>query len=291
MKTTKFLFGVALAVLMIGCDDDRYPIDDSYAKPEENYITQGNRKPIVDIVFIHGMAVNNESWSAQVEYFESRRRVININLPYVGCVAETKSPFYYDFQMLADIVHETLSQAKVSQALIVGHSSGFAVAKELAIRHPNDVKKIINVDFEPFFYPAEGSPERDSFVQFMENAFLPGICAGVMKEVFLQKMCPEGITPDCVRDYVWCCMSNFPSELGCNLFTELTRESLFCSSIKCTVPVLSIHAKEMDDAFKQRMRSSFPAIEFVSMPFPSGHFIQMEYPDLFNELVENFAFR
>jgi pimeloyl-ACP methyl ester carboxylesterase len=298
MKKIKILWLIAVPTLLaVSCEKKAEFVDFSdWAEMgstgiETNFHVIGNEKSKVDLVFIHGMAVDNQSWLNQVDYFKNKARVININLPYVGDGTTYDTETQYNFELLADAVHSVLQKLKSVRAVIVGHSSGFAVAKELAIKYPQDVSKIINVDFEPFFYPPVGSPAREGFIDFIENTFLPGICSGVMKEGFISMMCPPGITPESVTAYFRSEMYAFPGVIGCQLFNCLTREELFQYKGWNDIPLLSIHVSEKDEVFRANMATAFPGVQFMILPVPSGHFIQMEHPDLFNEIVENFVFK
>jgi len=319
MKTIRLLFGIAVAVLMMsscekstvfteeeGWTEMKSPVfteEEGWAamkspdfKPfpnlQTNYYVTGTTETGVDIVFIHGLAMSASDWTKQVEFFNDKARVININLPYVGDGYDFDLETDYTFQLLADAVHSVLHQVKSKKAIIVGHSSGFAVGKELGLRHPENVGMLINLDLNPFFYPPVGDPSREEYIYGIDSIFLPMVASPTQEflDINLDMMCPPDITPSWIRDYVKSRMQQFPTQLGYKLFYQLTREELFLPQKWTNIPTLSIFNGPRDEMFLDLIEAVTPGMKFEFMPMPCGHYIQMEQPDMVNEMIYNFAF-
>jgi pimeloyl-ACP methyl ester carboxylesterase len=253
-----------------------------------NYFVSGYKKSNVDIILIHGLATNRFCWLNQVEYFKTKARVININLPYVGTGYVYNTEQEWTFELLADAVYSVMEKEKSSNAVVIGHSSGYAVGKELAIKYPSAVSKLVNVDFNPFAWPPEGTPEREAYISWLEGFFLPSLQAGILKDFFIESMCPTNVTPIEIRNYLINCMESIPKTLSYKLFYQLTREELWLPK-PFEKPVLSIHVAENPLGFINLERIH-PNIVFEVVPFPSGHFIQMEHPNWFNQAIDDFVF-
>jgi pimeloyl-ACP methyl ester carboxylesterase len=86
-------------------------------------------------------------------------------------------------------------------------------------------------------------------------------------------------------------MQEFPGDLAYKLFYQLTREELFLPKKWPNIPTLSIFGTPKDEAFFQRMEEVTQGMEFEIMPMPCGHYLQMEKPDLINEMILNFALK
>jgi pimeloyl-ACP methyl ester carboxylesterase len=297
MKTLKYLTVILIVLFTLtNCEDDYKPQlieQEGWAEMQDpniktNYFISGYDDAKVDIILIHGLATNHLSWLNQVEYFKTKARVININLPYVGTGYDYNSEHNWTFELLADAVYSVMKKVKSRNAVVIGHSSGYAVGKELAIKYPSAVSKLINVDFLPFTWPPEGDPARQEFIKWREAFFLPAILSGILQEFFIESQCPTGITPLNIREYTLNCMQSMPKQLAYELFCQLTCEELWLPK-PFGIPVLCIHIAENLVGFNNLV-NIHPNISFEVVPYPSGHFIQMEHPKLTNQIIEKFVF-
>jgi pimeloyl-ACP methyl ester carboxylesterase len=252
-----------------------------------NYFVSGAENAKVDIIFIHGIATNHLSWLDQVEYFKTKARVININLPYVGSDYDYNYGHNWTFQLLADAVYAVMKELKTKKAVLVGHSSGYAVCKEVVLKYPKEVSKVVNVDGEPWLWPAEGDPFRSEFEGF-RNWFLSAILSGELLDIAMAGSCPDGVTPQDVYDYVYFCSYNFPLDLLHSLFVNLTLEELWVPKPWST-PIISINAVDKPAIFEY-FKVLHPNIQNYVIPYPAGHFIQMEQPEWVNQVIDDFVF-
>lgn len=259
---------------------------------QTNYTVQGHGS--VDLVLIHGIAMNNECWPDQIDYFKRKARIININLPYVGdgYAYDYNNLDYseYSIELLIRSVYAVLEQTKSlhRKVVLVGHSSGYLVAKEFIIRYPGIAKMMINVDGNPWIYPTT-EPERSAFLEWLENFFaLVRQAPPWFVELNVNSSCPVGISSEEVREYVRKCIYAIPGELVYNLFIIFSNEQLNLPGEWDNTPTLSIHISEPS---RKRLEAMHPGITFAVVQEPSGHYVQMDQPEVVNSLIDDFIFK
>lgn len=91
------------------------------------------------IVLVHGSTVTRKSWVLQVKALEQDYRVIAIDLPAHGRLADR--PF--DFDRAVARVRDVVQLEAGGRALIVGLSLGGHVAEVYAARHPEQVAGLV----------------------------------------------------------------------------------------------------------------------------------------------------
>ena len=103
------------------------------------YEVHGEGKPLV---LLHG-AFNtiNMAFGQLIPELSKKRQVIAVELQGHGRTADIDRPF--SFESMADDVDALLKYLKIDSADILGYSMGGGVAWQMAIRHPQSVRKLI----------------------------------------------------------------------------------------------------------------------------------------------------
>lgn len=104
---------------------------------EIHYAVSG-RGPVV--VLVHGLGGFAESWQWNIEALSSRATVYALDLPGFGRSAKPRAP--YDLTYFASALGGFLDAVGASQAAVVGHSLGGAVALTYALIHPMRVERL-----------------------------------------------------------------------------------------------------------------------------------------------------
>jgi pimeloyl-ACP methyl ester carboxylesterase len=99
-----------------------------------------------NVMFLHGWTCDSQDWSGQLPFFESRYRVVSVDLRGHGKSEVMPSGTYSPEHYVADI--ETLIATRYANEpfVIVGHSMGGQIAARLAARRPDLVSAVVSVD-------------------------------------------------------------------------------------------------------------------------------------------------
>jgi pimeloyl-ACP methyl ester carboxylesterase len=93
------------------------------------------------VVLLHGFLENLGMWTAFVDEFSKKNRVIAIDLLGHG---ETECLGYiHTMEDQADMVHHVLHELKIRKAVFIGHSMGGYVALAFAELYPDNVKGLV----------------------------------------------------------------------------------------------------------------------------------------------------
>lgn len=142
-----------------------------YGSSLVHYGIAGQGAPAV--VLLHGWGGDTTSWGRQIPALSKSHRVLVVDLPGHGLSDAPKAD--YTLAYLAGGVLAAMDEAGVKRAVVVGHSLGGAVARRLALDHPERVSGIILVDAAILFRP-EDPAERAKWAR--DNAAFAASLAG-----------------------------------------------------------------------------------------------------------------
>jgi pimeloyl-ACP methyl ester carboxylesterase len=91
------------------------------------------------IVFVHGTRLSRAAWTPQVARLADAFRVVTVDLPGHGALADVR----FTLAGAADALAEVIDEAAGGRAVVVGHSLGGYVAMELAARSPERVTGLV----------------------------------------------------------------------------------------------------------------------------------------------------
>ena len=103
------------------------------------YLDEGNGA--ITLVFIHGLANASIVWQKNINYLKNKFRCIAIDLPGNGNSDNGDMP--YGISFFADAVQQFISNLKLTNVILVGHSMGGQVAMATAVKYPDCCKEII----------------------------------------------------------------------------------------------------------------------------------------------------
>ena len=112
------------------------------------YVRQDGPLDAPALVLIHGLAASTRSWDALVPLLTSSHRVIRIDLLGHGQSAKPAGGGY-GMPEQGRRVGEAMDRLGVKQAVVVGHSTGGAVATALAEQRPDLVTSLVLIDTAP----------------------------------------------------------------------------------------------------------------------------------------------
>jgi pimeloyl-ACP methyl ester carboxylesterase len=96
------------------------------------------------LVLLHGsfMTISN-NWTEWIDEFSNTRKVIAVEMQGHGRTADINRDFSYE--NLADDIAAALDYLEIKQVDLLGYSMGGGVAMQVAIRHPEKVRKVVSV--------------------------------------------------------------------------------------------------------------------------------------------------
>jgi aminoacrylate hydrolase len=111
-----------------------------YAGPNDAlfYEDVGQGHPVL---FIPGFGGVGSFWNHQISFFKHRFRVITIDQRGVGASARSRQQYSVD--QMTDDVQTVMDAAKITTAILVGHSTGGVIAQTLAVRRPDCVSGML----------------------------------------------------------------------------------------------------------------------------------------------------
>ncbi|MCC8164727.1 MAG: alpha/beta hydrolase, partial [Planctomycetes bacterium] len=124
------------------------------------------------LVFIHGWASNLTFWQAQMDAFQGRYRCIAIDMPGFGRSGKPQD-IDYDLDLYARAIAAAVDDAGVTNPVLIGHSMGFAMARQFLVRYPGVARAVVNVDGTYFPVPPteEGRAEWEKNTQGLAQSF------------------------------------------------------------------------------------------------------------------------
>lgn len=93
------------------------------------------------VLFIQGLGVDHRGWAGVTRPLSSRSRCISFDSRDVGRSATVEAP--YDVLDMAADALGLLDALAIDRADIVGTSMGGVIAQEIAVRHPERVRKLV----------------------------------------------------------------------------------------------------------------------------------------------------
>ncbi|MGH8249178.1 MAG: alpha/beta fold hydrolase [Steroidobacteraceae bacterium] len=130
------------------------------------YEIHGSGEPLV---LLHGslMTITN-NWTGWIGELSKTRKVIAVEMQGHGRTADIDRDFSYE--NLADDIAAMLDYLKIKQTDLLGYSMGGGVAMQVAIRHPEKVRKLVSIS-AVFRHDGWVKEALDSFPQLTAEAF------------------------------------------------------------------------------------------------------------------------
>lgn len=99
-----------------------------------------------NVMFLHGWTCDSHDWSWQLPYFESKYRVVAVDLRGHGRSEVMPPGAYAPADYVSDIEAFIVKRYPGQKFIIVGHSMGGQIAARLAARRPDLVSAVVSID-------------------------------------------------------------------------------------------------------------------------------------------------
>jgi len=270
------LLALAIAPAALAKDSSAPKAQSRFAKLDGariHYVSYGKGREA--LVLIHGWTSNLEFWRDQISDLAKRNRVIAIDLPGHGL--SDKPQITYSMDVFARAVDAVLRDAHVERAVLVGHSMGTPIARQLYRNYPQKTLAIVIVDgpLRPF-----GDPK-------MMEGFIAGLRGPNYKDAGGKMLTTISgpLLSAADQERIKSSFLNTPQHVVASAMAGMADESIWGRD-KINVPVLAIMVKS--DFFGGDIEPFYRSIA-ANLDFQQwegvGHFLMMERPKQFNDAV------
>jgi pimeloyl-ACP methyl ester carboxylesterase len=237
------------------------------------YTVSGEGSPA--LVFIHGWMCDQTFWSAQIEEFSQTNTVLTIDLPGHGLSGMDRD----DWPLLAfgADVQKVVEHLDLDEIVLIGHSMGGSTALEAARLMPDRTLGVIAVDSLQDA-DAKYDPEQFNGILAAYDKDFAGTCKKFTTSMFLENADPELV------ERVTSDMCDHSPEIAIALLREFFNYEMGPALTAVDVPVRYINAPTYPTNVEVN-RTYQPDFEGVIMD-GVGHFLMMEEPVEFNELLK-----
>jgi pimeloyl-ACP methyl ester carboxylesterase len=246
------------------------------AQTVELYADDGGTGGPLPVVFLHSSAGNASQWSAQLEHLRPRRRAVALEWRGHG---RSGSPADgdYSFPAVAADVDEAVDRLGIERFVLVGHSGGGLVALEYAADRQERVAGLLLAD------PAGDARQVPS--EQMEPLLL-----GLASDAYAQtigKYWGFLLTGSdaMVRERVMADLWSTPKEAVVGFFRAHRAYDPLPALRRYVGPKLSVITLVNDAPFGlHNLSADLPHTIFTG----TGHWLQMDKPDEFNRILDEF---
>lgn len=242
-----------------------------------HYLTSGKGKEA--LIFVHGWTCNTDFWRGQTSAFTGTR-VIAVDLPGHG--KSDKPQTDYTMAYFARSIEAVMRDAKVTRAVLVGHSMGTPIVRQFYRLYPDKTLALVIVDggLRPF----ATKEQTEQFTTMLRTNYK--VVAQPMLEGMLKPVKDEKL-----KEEIRTAMQSTPEHVAVSAMVNMTDEKLY-EKDPIKVPVLAVLAKSplWPADTEQFLRSLAPNLEFHMWDNVS-HFLMMEEPQEFNQTLKSFLMK
>ena len=236
------------------------------------------------IVFLHGLGSSSSDWALQTEAFETRYRVITLDLRGHGRSGRMEGRL--TIEAMAEDVERLLARRDEGAAHVVGLSLGGCVAMALALQSPARVRSLTLINTFARLTPAgvRGALRMATRLSLLTVAPMPWVAARIARGLFpkteqraLYQAAVASLSRTPRRTY----LAVIRALLGFDLRRRL-------SGIRCpTLVVAGDRDATVPLAAKTAVARAIPGARLLVVP-DSGHATPYDQPGLFNRVVLEF---
>lgn len=235
------------------------------------------------VILLHGLFGAASNWGRIQRRLAETRPVLAMDLRNHGSSPHGAAVDYAT--MAADVV-ETLDDAGIAAAAVIGHSMGGKTAMQMALSWPGRVSRLVVADIAPVAYPPH-------FQAIAERMLALPLTPGLTRAEAGAAL--ENVAPDpAVRGFL---MQNLrfgdpPSwRIGlAEIAAGLPDIQAWTGTGAYPGPVLVLRGERSDyvlPEYRPLFRALFPAARFATLR-GAGHWLHADAPDAFLETVQAF---
>ena len=238
------------------------------------------------LVFIHGWTCDATFWKGQAPVYESRRSLL-IDLPGHGL--SDKPEISYTMDLFARAVNAVMEDAKVRKATLIGHSMGTPVAAQFLRLYPEKVAALVIVDG---FLPLPPKDEADRRKQLAQGAGAVKALQAADYKAFDMRAINTMFTPrtnPALRTEIIDKMTAVPQQVMASAMEGMYSMKTLTERYP-NIPVEAVMQKRGANGYQDYLKQHFRLIDYQEWG-DTGHFLMMEHPERFNQVLVDFLDR
>jgi pimeloyl-ACP methyl ester carboxylesterase len=236
--------------------------------------SEARREGMPVLIFVHGWSCDRTYWKDQIKYFSKKLKVVTIDLAGHGESGLNRKA--WTIQSYGDDVAAVVRKLDLHQIIFVGHSMGGDVIAEAALRVRDRAAGLILVDAYKKLGAGRTPESVDAFVASLQVDF-PNSMRNVVRSMFLPTSSKELV------EWVVADMSAAPKEV---MLAEAKAAMNYSREITSTIQKLNLPTIAINPDNEPTDEASMKqyGVSVIIMP-GVGHFLMMEDPDHFNQLL------
>lgn len=238
-----------------------------------NYTVYGAGEKV--IVFVHCWMGDQTYWREQVDYFKDEFRVVTIDLAGHGKSGTNRTS--WTINSYAEDVIAMMNELEFSKAYLVGHSMGGMVALDAASKTTRFQKLFLVDIISEKYWPMSENDARNS-IEMLEGNFRVNTYHWVRDKMLLPS------TDASLAEWIASDMADGNPEVGKASFFDMLTRNYDQSLQKVKEQQIPIYLMNSDrwKTDKKGLEKLGFRIEIID---GTGHFIMLEKPDAFNEIL------
>ncbi|MBO4452148.1 MAG: alpha/beta hydrolase [Bacteroidaceae bacterium] len=287
-----------LSMLLVGCTTKPESIGDL----ESAYVTMDDSVRIhykqwgegdKAICFVHGFGCDMNTWEKQFEGLRDENlHLVFIDLPGYG--ESSKPHVEYTLDFFARAVNKVLDETKVDTVVLVGHSLGTPVCRQVLLTGSRP-SNLFDIDGVYCFYDGTETQEYVDAIQQFGHAFDGPDCRQVIEGFVASLAGPE--TPQEITDYAMSVMPQTPQYVASSTMRNLVERRWWPqtqigasagSGQEGKTIVVCTQNSGLDPDNRQKMERLYPQLDYTELT-TCGHFIHMEQAEMINEKLRKLA--
>lgn len=221
------------------------------------------------VVLLHGLFANRTYYAAQAQHLAARHRVLSIDLRGHGCSDVPEQP--YSLTVLADDVIRVCDEARVTRAVLCGHS--MAVGLKAALHRPDLAAGLVLLD-GAVLMPPEVRLQLCRLVEVLQTDSWREALLGFFTSV-------AGPAAERVRADI----SVVPRAYAESILREIASSDFADDLAELSCPLMYVHSQIPADL--GRLRTLRPDAYIEEMP-GVGHYQMLAAPERLNALLDAF---
>ncbi len=282
-RMNKVYFALFALLIFSGCASDSVSPTHEVTVDGHRIVYNAHGEGSTALVFVHGAISHRHVWDEAVDAFASEHRVLSLDLPGHG---DSDARDYYDASHFSDALLGVMDDADVENAILVGHSFGVSVARDVAIENPARVSGLYMMD--GYVVPLGGDPEvAEALRAAFETEGWQDVAAGFIEQFMLGESTPADVA-NRIREMMGAgTQGQWLGVLGVATDEAIERDDVI------SVPTSAdfLRGPAFPQEYEQYLAERFPNIEISFAPEGTGHFLMWERGEDFQQRLRELIAR